>query len=170
MRLVLPTPSSPTRQILNLKVFCSGSTDGFRIMVRAVPSQGVIKPAARFSVSGTDWLEPFDVGDRADPIAPRLEFRADGQADPRLGGRDEESMDQSAANSFERHEGPDLGTGERRTPSIQVSHRDRGDAALGRHVHEFAQLREAVLAKEPGRKDRKSTRLNSSHVSISYAV
>src|SRR5216117_2391514 len=75
MRLVLPTPSSPTRQILNLKVFCSGSTDGFRIMVRAVPSQGVIKPAARFSVSGTDWLEPFDVGDRADPIAPRPEFR-----------------------------------------------------------------------------------------------
>src|SRR5437773_7921229 len=74
MRLVLPTPSSPTRQILNLKVFCSGSTDGFRIMVRAVPSQGVIKPAARFSVSGTDWLEPFDVGDRADPIAPRLEL------------------------------------------------------------------------------------------------
>src|SRR5438046_10355934 len=87
MRLVLPTPSSPTRQILNLNVFCSGSTDGFRIMVRAVPGRGVIKPAARFSVSGTDRLEPFDIGDCPDPIAPRLEFRADGQADPRLRGR-----------------------------------------------------------------------------------
>src|SRR5437867_12272326 len=108
MRLVLPTPSSPTRQILNLKVFCSGSTDGFRIMVRAVPSQGVIKPAARSSVSGTDWLEPFDVGDRADPIAPRLELRADGQAGPPPGGRAGEAMDQAAANPCERHEGRDL--------------------------------------------------------------
>src|SRR5947208_7747843 len=104
MRLVLPTPSSPTRQILNLKVFCSGSTDGFRIMVRAVPSQGVIKPAARFSVSGTDWLEPFDVGDRADPIAPRPEFRADGQADPRLGGRDEESIDRKSTRLNSSHQ------------------------------------------------------------------
>src|SRR5207247_10641455 len=106
MRLVLPTPSSPTRQILNLNVFCSGSTDGFRIMVRAVPGRGVIKPAARFSVSGTDRLKPFDVGDRADSIAPRLEFRADGPADPGLGGSDEESMDQAAVNAFERHERP----------------------------------------------------------------
>src|SRR5205814_10660550 len=105
MRLVLPTPSSPTRQILNLKVFCSGSTDGFRIMVRAVPSQGAIKPAARFSVSGTDWLEPFDVGDRADTIAPRLEFRPDGQADPRHRTRDEESLDQSDSHSLQHHEG-----------------------------------------------------------------
>src|SRR5207249_6185093 len=84
----------------------------------------VIKPAARFSVSGTDRLEPFDIGDCPDPIASRLEFRADGQADPGLRGRDEESMDQAPANSFERHEGPDLGTGQRRPPSIQVSHRD----------------------------------------------
>src|SRR2546428_5466403 len=33
MRLVLPTPSSPTRQILNLKVFESGSIVGLRSMV-----------------------------------------------------------------------------------------------------------------------------------------
>src|SRR2546428_7825945 len=33
MRLVLPTPSSPTRQILNLKGFESGSIVGLRSMV-----------------------------------------------------------------------------------------------------------------------------------------
>src|SRR5207245_9866925 len=33
MRLVLPTPSSSTRQILNLKVFDSGSIVGLRSMV-----------------------------------------------------------------------------------------------------------------------------------------
>src|SRR5207244_7815050 len=71
MRLVFPTPSSPTRQILNLNVFASGSTVGFRSIIRAIPRKGVIKPAARFSESGTDWLEAFDVRDRADPIGPR---------------------------------------------------------------------------------------------------
>src|SRR6266567_6800831 len=67
MRLVLPTPSSPTRQILNLNVFASGSTVGFRSIIRAIARKGVIKPAARFSESGTDWLEAFDVRDRTDP-------------------------------------------------------------------------------------------------------
>src|SRR5437773_10146242 len=117
MRLVLPTPSSPTRQILNLNVFCSGSTDGFRIMVRAVPGRGVIKPAARFSVSGTDGLDPFDIGDCPDPIASRLEIRADGQADSGLRWRDEESRDRAPATSFERQEGTDHGTGHRRLTS-----------------------------------------------------
>src|SRR2546430_632577 len=34
MRLVFPTPSSPTRHILNLNVFASGSTVGFRNTIR----------------------------------------------------------------------------------------------------------------------------------------
>src|SRR5947207_13523323 len=103
MRLVLPTPSSPTRQILNLNVFCSGSTDGFRIMVRAVPGRGVIKPAARFLVSGTGRLEPFDIGDSPDPIASGLAFLAYGPADPGVRGRDEESMQHAPGYSFRRH-------------------------------------------------------------------
>src|SRR5699024_12364223 len=35
---------------------------------------------------------------------------------------------------------------------------------------DFSQVRDARLHFAPGRRDRKSTRLNSSHVSISYAV
>src|ERR1700704_6142748 len=93
MRLVLPTPSSPTRQILNLKFFASGSTLGFRNIIRAVARKGVIKPAARFSESGTDRLEAFDVRDRAQPVALRFELRPDREAGPRPVRREEETMD-----------------------------------------------------------------------------
>src|SRR5438034_5691629 len=97
MRLVFPTPSSPTRQILNLNVFASGSTVGFRSIIRAVPRKGVIKPAARFSESGTDWLEAFDVRDRGDAILSGFEVRPDHQTHVRSAGGGWKGMDETAA-------------------------------------------------------------------------
>src|SRR5256885_14424128 len=98
MRLVFPTPSSPTRQILNLNVFASGSTVGFRSIIRAIARKGVIKPAARFSESGTDGLEAFDVRDRTDASGFRFEFRPDRQAGPRPVRRGPGAGGQPAAN------------------------------------------------------------------------
>src|SRR5256885_2884425 len=120
MRLVFPTPSSPTRQILNLNVFASGSTVGFRSIIRAIARKGVIKPAARFSESGTDWLEPFDVRDRTDPSGPRLDLRPDRDARVSVAGRHEEAMDQATADSPETHERPDLTAGESDTFAVQM--------------------------------------------------
>src|SRR5438309_2648770 len=92
MRLVFPTPSSPTRQILNLNVFASGSTVGFRSIIRAIARKGVIKPAARFSESGTDRLKPLDVRDRTDPGLAPLQFRANDHADPGPARGDQEAV------------------------------------------------------------------------------
>src|SRR3989454_3062027 len=151
MRLVFPTPSSPTRQILNLNVFASGSTVGFRNMIRAVARKGVIKPAARFSESGTDGLEAFDVGDRSDPSVPRFELRTDREPGPRPVRGDEEAMDQTTADPSERDEGPDLRMGEPDARPVDVGHRQRRDAALPGDLDGFRELGETVLAEESGR-------------------
>src|SRR5256885_2109159 len=112
MRLVFPTPSSPTRQILNLNVFASGSTVGFRNMICAVARKGVIKPAARFSESGTDWLEALDVRDRADSSALRLELRTNRDAGPRPVRGGEQPVGQTAAETAECDESTNLGMSE----------------------------------------------------------
>src|SRR5213596_1934130 len=151
MRLVFPTPSSPTRQILNLNVFASGSTVGFRSIMRAVPRKGVIKPAARFSESGTDWLEPLDVRDRADPILSGFEFRPDRQTHARSAGGDQKAMDETAADPLERHERPDLGAGESDAFAVEMRHGQGSDSPLLRDIDELREFCEAVLAKEPGR-------------------
>src|SRR2546425_1027751 len=122
MRLVFPTPSSPTRHILNLNVFASGSTVGFRNMIRAVARKGVIKPAARFSESGTDWLKAFDVRDRADPSVPRFELWSDCEAGPRPVRRDEQPVDQTAADPAEGDEGPDLRMGKPHARPLEERH------------------------------------------------
>src|SRR5256884_2971636 len=96
MRLVFPTPSSPTRHILNLNVFASGSTVGFRNMIRAVARKGVIKPAARFSESGTDWLKTLDVRNRADSSALRLGLLTNREAGPRSVPGDPVPVDQTS--------------------------------------------------------------------------
>jgi len=90
IRLVLPTPSSPTRQILNLKVFDLDPSWAVADGRPRYPA-GVIKPSARFSESGTHRLESFDVGDRPRPPVPRLESHC---TDTRAGllRRDEEAM------------------------------------------------------------------------------
>src|SRR5712692_4857152 len=151
MRLVFPTPSSPTRQILNLNVFDSESMVGFRIMLGAKPARGVIKPSARFSVSGTDGLEPLDVRDCADSGRPRLELRADREAGSRPIRRDQEPMHESAPNPPEGDEPPDLGPGQRASRAIYVGHRDGLDPTFSRNLDEFRELGETVLAEEAGR-------------------
>src|SRR3989449_4346196 len=152
MRLVFPTPSSPTRHILNLNVFASGSTVGFRNMIRAVARKGVIKPAARFSESGTDWLKAFDVRDRADPSVPRFELWSDCEAGPRPVRRDEQPVDQTAADPAEGDEGPDLRMGKPHARPVDVGHRYRRDAALAGDLDGFGKLGETILAEESGGK------------------
>src|SRR2546422_4382026 len=142
MRLVFPTPSSPTRQILNLNVFASGSTVGFRNMIRAVARKGVIKPAARFSESGTDGLEAFDVRDRTDPSSFRFEFRSDQQAGPRTARRDEEPVDETATDPAERDEGPDLWFGERSASPVDVGYGHRRDVAFAGDLDGLGELGE----------------------------
>src|SRR5712691_572930 len=150
MRLVFPTPSSPTRQILNLNVFASGSTVGFRIIIRAIARKGVIKPAARFSESGTDWLEALDVRDRADPSVSWFERRSNREAGPRPVRRDEQPVDQTAADPAERNEGPDLRMGEPDARPVDMGHRHRRDAALGGDLDGLRELGETILAEESG--------------------
>src|SRR5712691_1669413 len=108
MRLVLPTPSSPTRQILNLKVLDSGSIAGLRSMVGRDTQPGVIKPSARFSDSGTRRLESFDVGDRPRPLVPWFEPHPHRQPGASLLRSDQEAMKEAAADPIEGHERPDL--------------------------------------------------------------
>src|SRR5438309_377093 len=150
MRLVFPTPSSPTRQILNLNVFASGSTVGFRSIIRAIARKGVIKPAARFSESGTDWLEAFDVRDRADPSGFRFEFRSDRQAGPRPVRRDEEPVDETATDPAEADESPDLWSGKPSAGPVDVGDGHRGDAAFAGDLDGFRELGETVLAEVSG--------------------
>src|SRR5256886_7444865 len=152
MRLVFPTPSSPTRQILNLNVFASGSTVGFRNMIRAVARKGVIKPAARFSESGTDWLEAFDVRDRADSSALRLELRTNREAGPRSVRGNQEPVDQTAPDAAEGNEGPDLRKGKPHARPVDAGHRYRRDAALAGDLDGFGKLGETILAEESGGK------------------
>src|SRR2546426_10134280 len=146
MRLVLPTPSSPTRQILNLKVFESGSIVGLRSMVGRDTQPGVIKPSARFSESGMHRLESFDIRDRPRPPVPRLEPRLHGQ--PRAGQlrRDEEAMKEATANPFEGHERPDLRVRQLRAGPVDVGHRHRRDPPGLGDVDIFGELRETIFA------------------------
>src|SRR5207247_5977092 len=123
----------------------SGST------LRATPSKGVIKPAARFSESGPDWLEPLDVRDRADPILSGFEFRPDRQTHARSAGGDQKAMDETAADPLERHERPDLGAGESDAFAVEMRHGQGSDSPLLRDIDELREFCEAVLAKEPGR-------------------
>src|SRR5207247_2973820 len=151
MRLVFPTPSSPTRQILNLNVFASGSTVGFRSIIRAIPRKGVIKPAARFSESGTDWLEAFDVRDRADAILSGFEFRPDRQTHARSAGGDQKAMDETAADPSERHERPDLRAGESDAFAVEMRHGQRSDPPLLADSDELGESGEAVPGEAPAR-------------------
>src|SRR5439155_19740358 len=151
LNLNVKTPSSPTRQILNLNVFASGSTVGFRSIIRAIPRKGVIKPAARFSESGTDWLEAFDVRDRADAILSGFEFRPDRQTHARSAGGDQKAMDETAADPSERHERPDLRAGESDAFAVEMRHGQGSDPPLLRDIDQLREFCEAVLAKEPGR-------------------
>src|SRR6266567_3878012 len=108
MRLVLPTPSSPTRQILNLKVFCSNSVEGLRIIAGVVAGRGFIKPSTRFSELETDRLEPVDIRDRPGPGLPRLERGANRHSGTGPGRGNEEPVEEATADSLEADEPPDL--------------------------------------------------------------
>src|SRR5699024_12818076 len=58
----------------------------------------------------------------------------------------------------------------RRSSDLIKGLRARGKAARGHHTQDRARLQLHLLQHGGWRGDRKSTRLNSSHVSISYAV
>src|SRR3712207_6911711 len=55
-------------------------------------------------------------------------------------------------------------------PHRHQTRRDHHDVAPGPQLGRFTQLEAVVVLVEHGRQDRKSTRLNSSHANISYAV
>src|SRR5919198_795501 len=118
-------------------------------MAAGEPGKGVIKPATRFSVSGTQGLEALDVRDRPDPRAFRLESRPDGEAGLRPVRGHKEAVHEAASNPVEGDEGPSLRSREGRAEPVQVGHGHRGDLAVPRHLDEVRQLREAVLAENP---------------------
>src|SRR3989442_2306574 len=81
MRLVLPTPSSPTRQILNLKVFESGSIVGLRSMVGRDTQPGgyqAVGPIFRIGNAPAPILRYS----RSFPVAPPPAVAAPARATP----------------------------------------------------------------------------------------
>src|SRR6266480_8069132 len=119
--------------------------------------------------------EAWIVGDRAEP--PGGEQRVEGDAENR---RERAEQDRHLEHDHDvRRDRPDRLAAEHERPIVRHVQRDPGADSAARdpadqreHPHGAHRLLERILDLVPGdgRVDRKSTRLNSSHMSISYAV